>query len=568
MVEEAAALEHEGEVVTPRDFFVALYEHLECDGVIMYGPKGGPFKSVKLSELGAWDPPTDVDVYFRLCPIEKAPKSTRKRGEQVRSVALPFLWIDIDVGKEGKNGKRYFETREEAIRWVKTYLPYTFIVGSGTGLHAYCVLSDPVYITDQASFERAYLLSQRFQQWCRDLCPYDLDSTHDLARVLRIPGSYHGAVTDDDGRVLGPETPVQILETGSGTMDTSTVLALPVSKRQSRAPGSPSADGEIVLDPNCKIDMNLLIQIASINATFWATWTGQRDPAGDKTPSGLRFSMISFLSSMKLDRQTIANITIRYLLDQRGLRPDQIKLDRPNVWLAEMAKCAVENFSSDDIDEMVKTQSVDSQVQAAAALMEFPDPTVLVGVSRFKVMDSDSQTRAGVFRLHIKDDDNGEVIKVQLKNPLSRGECRREIFEQAGIALPHYSSKSAQNANRKWEQAIQLAWRAAEVMEPVQSGAAEMLLATIKACVNAGDLALSLEDSKETGNPFKDGNTYVIPTLQLNARARTQYPELRSSREIHLAVNELRRVGVEKKEQMHRGVRMACLVVPSHLVEE
>lgn len=541
--------------MTTSGFLAALYEQFEGDGYIIYGGKDGNFQSCHVEDITTWLWPTGEDVYFRMCPVMRPPKYGR--GKAMDSCALLFVWLDLDVG-EKDNGKSYFKSKEEALRWVKEHIPYSFVVDSGRGLHVYCILEDPIYVIDQDSFEFAHGLSQRFQQWARERCPYEIDSTHDLARVLRLPGSVHS-----ETRSL-----VTVASQSSNRVTQEMLKTLPISKKLSGPLTSANSEsGEIVLDPNCVVDQEQLMAVATINANFLATWLGQREPSGDTSPSGLRFGMISFLMAMQLPKQDVVNITIRYLIDRKNLRPDQIKLDRPNVWLTEMAKCAVEQFTSDDIDVVVEEQPEDEQLRAVAALMEFPDASVLTGVSRFLIMADDDEAVDSVFQLHIRNHE-GDIIKVSLSNPLSRVDCRRVIFERTGIALPHYTTKQATQANRKWEHAIQLAYRIAEVITPVESATAEMLLAAIKASVNAGDLALSLEDAKDTGNPYKDGDVYVIPTLQLNARATTQYPALRSNREMHRAVRELRNVGVEKKAQMHKGVRMACLLVPSALVEE
>lgn len=276
--------------------------------------------------------------------------------------------------------------------------------------------------------------------------------------------------------------------------------------------------------------------------------------------------MISFLMQAGLDRQDVADITLRFLIDQRGFSPDQLKLDRPDIWAAEMTKCMVEDLNNDDLEDLVRSAPQEQKLGVIAALMEFPNPSALRGVSRFLVMSSDEEASAGVFQLHLKTMD-GNVVKVDLPDIMSRSSARKTIFARTGIALPSYTGTAATQANKKWEQAIQAAWHVADVMDPVQSEAAELLMIALKGQVN-NELATSLEEARATGNPFKDDGMYVIPTAALNARARSMFPELRSNRELHAAVRELKSVGVRKVSQMYKGVRMACLLVPVELVED
>ncbi|HUV74242.1 MAG TPA: hypothetical protein VMW79_08030 [Anaerolineae bacterium] len=533
------------------NFFAELYGRCE-DGYTMYGPIKGPFKASRTSSRWEELVQGQEDVYFRLCPLGAVPESGR--GTQRESIALPFLWLDLDCGVHN-NGKQYFPTIEEAIQWVKNYLPWTAIVTSGTGVHAYCVLSEPLSINDDASFERAYALSARFQQWARDMCKYDIDSTHDLARVLRVPGTIHSGI----GKV------VKIYELRTGEVaNTEMMESLPVLK-QHTLPTSQSTERGFVLDPNRPLDTGLLMQMSMNNPKFTETWMRQRQPA-DPSASGWRFSMISFLMNAGLDRQDVVDLTLRFLIDQCRYLPGELKLDRPDVWAAEMTKCKVEDLNMDELEELIETASIDDRIEAIAGLMEFPQPQRLKGLSRFLVMSSDDEASGDVFQLHIEVPNQG-VVKVELKDIMSRTACRKTIFSKTGICLPYYSGGAAGAANKKWEQAVQVAWHAAEVYEPVQSESAELLMQAIKSQINT-ELAASVEESKSTGNPYKDGDTYVVPTAALNTRARTMYPELRSNRELHAAVRELRSVGIEKRPQMYNGVRMACLLVPAKLVED
>jgi len=539
------------------DFFRALYGRYEPEGDawVVVGPKAGPYEcfhvdDIKLDqELGA------NDMYFRLCPLSEKPPSVHQRGTADKSCALTFVWLDLDCGDKG-NGKRYFPSVEEAVQWVKKYLPWSVIVLSGTGVHVYCVLSSPIEINTREDFSRAHALSHRFQQYAREMSGYEIDSTHDLARVLRIPGSTNSSC----GRR------VEVLEQRDSTVDEEVISGLPVQKTIQHAPQSRS-DQDFRLDPDCTVDVNFLMQLFQVNPTLYEAWSGNRElPGSDHSPSAYRMSMISFLMHAGLEKQDVVDITIRYLLDQRKFRVDQIKLDRPEVWASEIAKCKVMDMTHDDIQVVIEKSSKDEQLSTVAALMEFPDPSKLKGISRFSVMSSDDTLDDVVLQLHVEV--NGEIVKVRLPNPTSRSDSRKVLFNMTGIFLPHYSSKRAAEANRKWESAMSLAWHAAEIGDPVTTDSAACLLHAIKSFAGSGEMADGLEQAKATGRPCIDDGLYVIPTNSLNALATTMYPALRANKELHRAVKELGRVGVMKNQQVYKGIRMACLLVPPHLIEE
>lgn len=539
-----------------REFFHALYGRYEPEGDAWFavGPKAGPYEFVHLSDLPDWVF-NDNDAYFRLCPMAEKPPSHHKRGTADKSCAVMFVWADIDCG-EKDNKKHYFPSIEEAVKWVKQYLPWSVIVMSGTGIHVYCVLDAPIFIENAADLNRARLLCFRFQQYIRETSGYEIDSTHDLARVLRAPGSINTSC----------QNKVEVIELRDAVIEEEVIAGLPVTKT-APAVVSSQQDLDFRLDPNCKIDINFLFQLFQINPTLSEAWSGKRElPGSDHSPSAYRFSMLSFLMHAGLDKQDVVDITIRYLLDQRKYSVDQIKLDRPEVWASEMAKCKVTEMTYDDIQVMIEKSSKDEQLSAVGSLMEFPDPSKLVGISKFDIMSSDDTLDDVILQLHVEVD--GKMVKVRLPNPTSRPDSRKVLFNMTGIFLPHYSGKRAAEANRKWEGAMSLAWHAASVEDAVTTDSAACLLHAIKSFAGSGEMAQDLEQAKSTGRPCIDAGFYVIPTNSLNSLAMTMYPSLRSSKELHRAVKELGEVGVTKVQQVYRGVRMACLLVPQALIEE
>ena len=99
---------------------------------------------------------------------------------------------------DGKGGVKTgaFPTLDAAIQTAGTVLPPTMLVASGGGVHPYYVLEHPFVLGTVEDRERAARLVQGFQARLRreaqERFGAGLDSTHDLARVLRPPGSVNG----------------------------------------------------------------------------------------------------------------------------------------------------------------------------------------------------------------------------------------------------------------------------------------------------------------------------------------------------------------------------------------
>jgi hypothetical protein len=103
------------------------------------------------------------------------------------ALAVKAIWIDVDVGKDGA-----YQTVEEAlaaaIRFQETsgLPPYSAIVGSGGGIHLYWI-SDKALTPNEW---RSYAEGLRALAFQHDL-KCDLSVTTDIARILRLPGTFN-----------------------------------------------------------------------------------------------------------------------------------------------------------------------------------------------------------------------------------------------------------------------------------------------------------------------------------------------------------------------------------------
>lgn len=112
------------------------------------------------------------------------------RGGAAHVVALTSVWCDLDTTKLGAK-KRYLPDRPAAHHFVFGLpIPPTVLVWTGAGYHLWWCLREPLVLDTAADRARAERLVQRWQSYLRlRLDGYALDATHDLARVLRVPGT-------------------------------------------------------------------------------------------------------------------------------------------------------------------------------------------------------------------------------------------------------------------------------------------------------------------------------------------------------------------------------------------
>lgn len=135
------------------------------------------------------------DVYFEVCPqMEAAVDGTRGKSEGV--AVVPAFWMDIDVKGGNHKGTDYPTTLEEALEFLHA-LPWTptIIIGTGGGAHVYYLLSEPQKVDNDEVRKNRSGLSKSFQSYIiqqgKKQNNWKFDATHDLARVLRVPGTHN-----------------------------------------------------------------------------------------------------------------------------------------------------------------------------------------------------------------------------------------------------------------------------------------------------------------------------------------------------------------------------------------
>jgi hypothetical protein len=141
------------------------------------------------------------EVYFGLGLYRPDVESGRGLAADVR--AITCVWADIDFG--GMHAKPNVPPDEKAAYEViaRVGLPPSIVVHSGHGLHAYWLLSEEM-TADQGAGALSWRWSQTVRACARAL-GYEVDAVGDLARVLRVPGTFnHKADPDVPVRIVSP----------------------------------------------------------------------------------------------------------------------------------------------------------------------------------------------------------------------------------------------------------------------------------------------------------------------------------------------------------------------------
>lgn len=188
----------------PREFLDALFGRCPPDLYLLIweliGKRSTWFRIANLDEAAEFAASRTGDTYFGvgLSPEDFGPSN---RCEADKTAGIVGLWADIDIKGDAHKAKGLPETFEDAFALTQSlYHPTdnlrpvcpTFCVDSGHGLQVYWLFNEPWIFANDAERQEARQLIERFQGALRqnaEAKKWKLDSTHDLARVLRMPGT-------------------------------------------------------------------------------------------------------------------------------------------------------------------------------------------------------------------------------------------------------------------------------------------------------------------------------------------------------------------------------------------
>lgn len=156
-----------------------------------------------------------TDVYYGTCLFDKPHTG---RGSMADVTHVPGVWADIDYDTKPSDGKPNAKDNyppADVVEKVIAGMPAapTLRVVTGGGLHVYWLFDKPFEITGEKDRERVKGVVKSWQGMIKakllKIGGYTIDSTHDIARVLRLPGAPQAKY---GGKVATVEPPVKIAD--------------------------------------------------------------------------------------------------------------------------------------------------------------------------------------------------------------------------------------------------------------------------------------------------------------------------------------------------------------------
>lgn len=125
----------------------------------------------------------------------KNSSESRIRGYKQTVYAIPGVWLDIDVKGPAHKEKDLPDTDDDALKLIAKFpLDPTVLIHTGNGYQSYWLFKEPWYFDngheriEAQEFLNQFLLTM---QYYASEHGWKLDSTSDLSRVFRIPGTWN-----------------------------------------------------------------------------------------------------------------------------------------------------------------------------------------------------------------------------------------------------------------------------------------------------------------------------------------------------------------------------------------
>ena len=308
--------------------------------------------------------------------VALAPSGHRRPGQRVlasHTTAIAGLWADLDYGTVGHKKANYPPTLEQALEVIDSILyPPTIVINSGHGLQPWWLFDKPwVFATDT---DRA--LAQKLARWWHQHLVdtlaehgWGLDPTHDLSRVLRLPGT-----------VNHKEDPVPVtIVTDAGPrrekyeyLDLVPIdfQPLPIATPPSTTtqPRQPDSSGPYILNPNAEPPSIKLTTLLQFNNKFKRSWEGNRPDLYDQTASSYDFS----LASIALENGWSEQETVDLLIAWRRARNHDLKLrqDYYDITIRKAKRPVEIRQAYERLDEHLLAGQSDTQTQPTPDLRE------------------------------------------------------------------------------------------------------------------------------------------------------------------------------------------------------
>ena len=265
----------------------------------------------------------DVYTGVGIAPKEGLRLPSNKRLKEWEVAGIAGLWADIDIAHGvHKKAEMLPPSIEQALE-VLNELPFqaTMVANSGHGLQLWWVFKEVWLFADEDERESARRVCQWWHKMLKELFAvhnWTVDSTFDLARVMRLPGTWNNKEPED-------RKPVEVVGGTKERYDRANFLELvpgdfeatPMGVRVTRnADGNgyefvPGSSG-LTMDPDAEPSSTRMETLLKLEPRFSATWDKNRPDLADQSPSAYDMALANFAVRAEWPDQEVCNLLIAF----------------------------------------------------------------------------------------------------------------------------------------------------------------------------------------------------------------------------------------------------------------
>lgn len=243
---------------------------------------------------------TGVSLAYRNAPV-----SAYSRTSNINAGGIAGLWADIDLAGPEHKKPGLPQTQAEVMSILLDPFP-TVIIHSGHGLQAWWLFREPWLFGDVAERDEARTLTRWWHQQLAERFAkrgWALDATHDLARVLRLPGTVNHK---------GAPVPVHAIYQTQNRLDVVSLLGQLPASTPLLTRTLTTAISDVVLDPAAMPPLAKFEALAAISEKFMRSWLHQRQDLMDQSASSYDMSLADIAVQADWEDQEIVNLLVAH----------------------------------------------------------------------------------------------------------------------------------------------------------------------------------------------------------------------------------------------------------------
>lgn len=460
--------------------------------------------AVKIVGAQAQKDRTNVYVGVGLVPTSYPAAKAKTLGVNQKEIrcdakdiaGIVGLWADLDI-QDPAHKKPNLPPDERAVSGLLEsmgLLP-TLVLHSGHGIQAWWLFKEPWVFTSNQDRKSAADLSARWTGTLRARAKdkgWDVDATHDLSRVLRVPGTTNHK---------SAPVPVRILQTADIRYSPEDFDAFLLDGIQGVNERSEQWKGiSFTLDPNAQPDFDKFDLLKEMNPKFLLSWEHKRKDFQDQSGSVYDLSLASMAAEVGWADQDIVNL----LISHRRKYGEDLKLrqDYYGRTVAKARETHAKKLAQEAIDEFSVTggdQTIPVETRRQSIIGYLSE---LFNVELRRIVKYLSDPPA--YKLET---DFGNIVLGDVINLINQTQLRNKVAAATGRYIPKFKAE-------RWDAMAQSLLDCC-VPEELGKDATDAGLAEgwVVLYLEQRKIMDSKSEAAETLQPYREeGSTYIFGT--------------------------------------------------------